>query len=488
MLERLTARKPMLLALDDVHWADPASVEVLTHLLRRFRGPLLTALAYRATPTRPLSVLEAAARGASGTRLELVPLSAEDARRLVGPEVDDTTRTALFRESGGNPFYIEQLVRASHGGPISTVSGAERAGGTVPRAVIAAIHEELRAVSAECRKTLRAAAAAGESFEPELVGAIAEQPVTSVLAALDELLEVDFIRATDAPRRFRFRHPIVRRAVYDGIPQGWKIGAHARASAVLAASHAPASVRAHHVENSATVGDEQAIALLVLAGREAAPRAPETAGRWLLAATRLLPSGEGDERRLSLLVEAASALTYAGAYDDSLGVLDEACRRLPPERADERARLVARIAFAKRMSGRPLESRSLVERALVSLSPASAGALVLTLELALDHYWRGEFAQMYDAARDVSQRAQRHGNRLLATWAVALRSLASTSLDRLADGLALLCEAEATCGALSDEELAEQIDSSDTSRKRHPHSSEPTTRSSTRAGPCAWPE
>ena len=100
--------------------------------------------------------------------------------------------------------------------------------------------------------------------------------------------------------------------------------------------------------------------MLVQAGRDAAPRAPETAGRWLLAATRLLTPGDGDERRLSLLAEAASALTFAGAYDEALEVLDEVSALLPPERSRERAEVVARIAFAKRMSGRPFESRALV--------------------------------------------------------------------------------------------------------------------------------
>src|SRR5204863_8975837 len=137
--------------------------------------------------------------------------------------------------------------------------------------------------SAEARRVLEGAAVAGESFEPELVSAIAEHDMASVLAAFDDLLELDLIRPTDAPRRFRFRHPIVRRAVYDGTPRGWKIGAHGRAAAALDAAHAPASARAHHVEGSARVGDERAIALLVQAGRDAAPRAPETAGRWLLA-------------------------------------------------------------------------------------------------------------------------------------------------------------------------------------------------------------
>src|SRR5262249_40034140 len=151
-----------------------------------------------------------------------------------------------------------------------------------------------------------AAAVAGESFEPELIEAIAELSVNGALAALDELLEFDLIRSTDAPRRFRFRHPIVRRAVYDHMPRGWQIGEHTRAALQRSRAHAPASAIAHHIEATATVGDEQAIALLAEAGREVAPRAPETAGRWLLAATRLLPPGGEDDRRLSLLLEAAS--------------------------------------------------------------------------------------------------------------------------------------------------------------------------------------
>src|SRR5262249_2848634 len=156
-------------------------------------------------------------------------------------------------------------------------------------------------------------------------------------------------------------------AVYDAIPRGWRIGAHARAAGALAAANAPAAVRAHHVESSAVVGDEAAIGLLVQAGRDAAARAPETAGRWLLAATRLLSDTEHEERRLSLLSEAAGALIYAGSYDEALDVLERASDRLAPEAAEDRARLAARIAFAKRMSGRPLESRSMLERALASL-------------------------------------------------------------------------------------------------------------------------
>ncbi len=458
VLERLTTRQPMLLALDDVHWADAASIEVLAHLLRRFRGSLLTALAYRQPPARLLGALEAAARGGFGIRLELSPLSTEDAQQLIGEELDDATRAVIYRESGGNPFYIEQLARAGRERPLHPLRGRPQTAGAVPRAVIAAIREELGTASPQARLTLQAAAVAGESFQPELVSAIAEQGETAVLAAVDELVEFDFIRATEAPRRFRFRHPIVRRAVYDAIPRGWRIGAHARAADALATANAPAVARAHHVESSAVVGDEPAIALLVQAGRDAAARAPETAGRWLLAATRLLPGTEPEQRRLSLFSEAAAALTYAGAYDEALDALERARQRLPLDAAEERARLVARIAFARRMSGRPLESRALVERTVASLPSDSRGALGLTLELAVDHYWRGEFGPMHEVAGNVWYVAQERGERLFAAWAGALCSLASASENRLAQARAELQQSEAICEALSDEELLEQID------------------------------
>ncbi len=458
VLERLTRRQPVLLALDDVHWADAASVEVMAHLVRRFRGPLLMAVAYRHVPARLLAALEGTARGGMGSRLELAPLSSREARALIGPGVDAVTRENLYRESGGNPFYIEQLARSRHSGQVPERSDSERRGKAVPRAVIAAIEEELIGVSDQARVALQAAAVAGDPFEPELIAAIAERDLPSVLTAIDELLKLDFVRATDAPRRFRFRHPIVRRAVYDGMPRGWRIGAHQRASAALAQAHAPASARAHHVENFATTGDEEAIALLVQAGRDAAPRAPETAGRWLLAATRLLPVHDGTERRLPLLAEVASALTFAGAYDQALEVLDEAVGLLPGERVADRAELVARIAFARRMAGRPLDSRPLVANMLEALAPESSAALRLTLELALDHYWRGEFAEMYEVAQGVSAQARPRGERLFASWAAALCGVASASTGRPVQAREQLEESKADYAALSDEQLAQHIE------------------------------
>src|SRR4029078_2556826 len=99
------------------------------------------------------------------------------------------------------------------------------------------------------------------------VAAIAERPEPATLAAFDELLAVDFIRPTDAHQRFRFRHPIVRRIVYDQLPRAWRLGAPARAGAALTAAQAPATEAALHVERSATAGDQNAVAMLIDAAR-----------------------------------------------------------------------------------------------------------------------------------------------------------------------------------------------------------------------------
>ena len=103
LLERYSRRQPVLLALDDIHWADAASLEVIAHLLRRFNGPLLIALAYRRAP-KPIAIaLEYAARPESGIRLDLGPLTADEAQTLLDPVRDAATRAALYPRERRQP-------------------------------------------------------------------------------------------------------------------------------------------------------------------------------------------------------------------------------------------------------------------------------------------------------------------------------------------------------------------------------------------------
>ncbi|HEY2437711.1 MAG TPA: AAA family ATPase, partial [Solirubrobacteraceae bacterium] len=164
VLERLAARQPVLIGLDDVHWADPASCEVIAHLLRRFRGPLLVALALRHTPSPLAGLLEDTIRAGEGARLDLGPLSPTEAQALMDPELDAPTRDALYRESGGNPFYLEQLTRVGQqaAGPAALATGPADSW-SLPPAVAVAISDELSRIDASHKLVLDAAAVLGES-------------------------------------------------------------------------------------------------------------------------------------------------------------------------------------------------------------------------------------------------------------------------------------------------------------------------------------
>ena len=458
VLEQLADRRPVLLALDDVHWADPASCDLIAHLLRRFRGPLLMALALRHTPSPLVAPFEEAIRAGEGIRLDLAPLTSVEAHALMDPTLDETVRATLYRESGGNPFYLEQLVRVAsrESGPLAA-SVETTTSSALPPAVAAAIGDELSRIESSSRLVLDAAAIVGESFEPELVAAIAERRLAFTLHALDQLLEVDVIRPTATPRRFRFRHPIVRRAVYDGIPHGWRLAAHARAAAALMEGHARPSEIAHHVERSATTGDERAVALLVDAARGAAPRAPLAAGRWLQSALRLLAAEAQPGPRLELLIEESTALTSGGAYDDSLAALEEALALVPDDQTEMRASVTAKIAYVKRRSGRPFDSRRVLEHALDSLVAAEGTTSSdLRLELALHSLWHDEFPSLSGHADRMLDVARGQRDLAMIALSAALRSLA-TAEHSTSTALAELTEAEEAFAALPDEQLAGRI-------------------------------
>ena len=451
LLERLAKTQPVLLALDDVHWADAASVEVLAHMLRRFRGPLLVAVAFRRSPTRLIDALEASMRAGFGSRIELPPLSPDDAGAILGPRLDAAAHEAIYRESGGNPFYLEQLARS-----VSRATTPEALAGVAP-GVGTLIAQELNRLGAAHKVLLDAAAVAGESFDAGLTAAIAERDDRVTLALLDELVDADLLRPAPVPRSFRFRHPIVRRVVYDSMPAGWRVEAHARAAAALSAAGAEQAELAHHVARSARPGDERAIALLEDAARAAAPRAPLTGGRWLHAAATLLP-GQERARRVRLLGDAGALLTSGGGYDEALKALEDALSMASSERADVRGDLVAKRAEARRRGGRPFDSRPRLERALGSVRELEgATTFAVRLELAMNLYWHGEFAAVAVLADQLLATARAEEDELVVCLAASLGAVADSYNGELEAARELLAEAQAAYGALSDERLAERI-------------------------------
>ena len=290
LLELMARERPLTLLFDDVHWADAASADVIALLLHRPPdGRFLIGLATRTGRAPGLEqALEIAVRSGTAEVADVGPLPVEDAGALL-PGLGSSALLRLHRESGGNPFYLQALARSAPADPRVAARRSVAAG--VPRAVKAALAGELAELPPEMREVLEGAAIAGDPFEPELAAAAAGVEEDAVLTALDELLETDLVRPTDQPRRFRFRHPLVRRAVYEGTPGGSRLAAHARAADALAARGATPAQRAHHAERAARPGDLAAVDLLAAAAEESARGAPGTAAGWYGAALRICPTG-----------------------------------------------------------------------------------------------------------------------------------------------------------------------------------------------------
>ena len=375
LLERLAATHPLVLCLDDVHWADPASVDALAALAHRAPdAPVLLALAARERqlPAALAAGLSGALRDDRATVLAPEPLSEAEAAELVG-----TAAAAIYPESGGNPFYLEQLARVtgSDGNGASTA-----ADGSVPAPVAAALAIELAALGPEARRLLDAAAVAGDPFDPGLAAELAELSEGAALAALDELLERALVRPAGAPRRFAFRHPVVRHAVYAAIPGGWRLGAHSRAGAALERRGAGAVERAHHIEHAARPGDEHAIGLLVTAARELQSPAPASAARYYSAALRLLPDQpEQRSRRIEMQARLADAQAAAGDTLGARATLDDALRTA---REGERLALTVGMANQEWWLGGHEDARRRLQVALGEL-PAQPSADRVRLRLAL---------------------------------------------------------------------------------------------------------
>ena len=274
-------------------------------------GPVLIALAMRPrqVPERLLPALERAHRAGTLTRLELAALSRDEAHQLLGDAAD-----AVYDDSGGNPFYLQQLARSL---------GRT---GQLPRDVTAALAEELALLSDCARSVLQGAAVAGDPFAPELAAAAADVDEADALDALDELLRLDLVRPTGraaplplppparAPRglRRRARRLAARRPRARGAGAG---GRRARAPP-------PARTTSSATRSSATWTPS---AVLRDAGLAADQALPASAAHWFAAALRLLPAG-ADGERLGLLVAHARALAQSGDFAGSREALLEGLR------------------------------------------------------------------------------------------------------------------------------------------------------------------
>ncbi|MBB5897982.1 DNA-binding CsgD family transcriptional regulator/tetratricopeptide (TPR) repeat protein [Kutzneria kofuensis] len=479
LLEQLAPGRGLVLMLDDLHWGDEASLELLGYLVRHPpRRPLVLAVAYRPSlaPGRLTAVLAQAARQGRAGRVELGPLDVDAVAEFLGPEVSTRRCQVLHEASGGCPFYVAALAQVPEDQLRTTLlagaSGGARSGDAVvsvrdvPAVVRASMQAELADLPDGVRVVAQAAAVAGDLFEPDVLAAIAGMSQQDTDHAVDELVARDLIRPKGRGR-FGYWLPMMRAAAYASGGGAWLIQAHARAWEALEERGASVLLRAHHVERCARTGDERAIAVLVDAARMTAARAPANAAHWLSLALDLLPDkGEDDERRLELLADMATFLGMSGRLEQARDVLHEVVRLLPRDAVDQRVRAVGFCATIEHLLGRHTEAGGLLLAELRRLpehdhdgaAERDGRVTALKLKLATASLLSGDFAQTRTWASAARRAVGGTGDRLVSAGGTGVLALADYVVADIPAAQRNCDRAAELVDGLTDGELARQLD------------------------------
>ena len=344
LIESLALRGPLVVGLDDLQWADPSSLLTLGTLGARLADvPLALVGCLRLLP-RPLEL-----------RRALEALDADGARRLtIGPLGDDAVADLVAEVvaaapgqrllagvagAGGNPLFVTELVGAllQEGGIQIADGRAEVAEMTLPPTLPLTILRRLSLLPEDTLRALRAASILGSGFTlPDLSTTTA----TSALELASVLAEAIRARVLeDDGERLRFRHDLLREALYEDLPASVRLALHREAGQRLARANAPALQVAEHLARGAGRGDSEAIAWLIRAARETAPSSPGVAAELLERAIGL--TGLADPGRDGLLAERAGALILAGRLADA----EATCRELLEHTHDPSVEAQARIGL-----------------------------------------------------------------------------------------------------------------------------------------------
>jgi DNA-binding CsgD family transcriptional regulator len=381
-LAAIAARGPAAVFLDDLQWADDATLELLSALARSLgTQPLLVCAAFRSDELprgHPIRRLRSELRRAGRLRqLTVEPLGAEATTALLerelGAAAGPSLRRAVFDRTDGVPFFVGELASAlAAGGRLQTgPAGLELLEGEdvpFPDSVRDAVLLRAAGLSDEARAAVLAAAVAGQTFDPELVTAVAGLPEWP-----EELLRRGIVTET-GPGRMAFRHALVRDAFYGEVPWTRRIALHRAVAQRLEAAHAaPLAVAEHWVLGRRP--DQAGAALLGAAEAFCGVHAYRDAARTTRRALELWPD-EGDEpARLDALERLAGCAELTGDLAEATTTWREVADRRRQE--GHPARLGAalrRLAGALELQGRWQEALASREQAAVAFTAAGLEA------------------------------------------------------------------------------------------------------------------
>jgi len=341
-LDSLAVDAPLVVVLEDMHWADDGLLSFVEHLVEYARAvPLL--LIGTARPELFERHPTFAAGGAEVSRISLGPLGPDDTQRLVTGLLGDTESLGggiadIVERSQGNPFFAEESARLLTG---------EMRGASVPASVQAVVAARLDALPAGEKTLLSDAAVVGDIFWGGAIAALDHGDGDAVESTLCELEDKRLVRrrresSMAGEKEFSFVHVLAREVTYGSLPRRVRAEKHARVAAwfIEKAGGRPEEVSellTHHqltaFELAQTVGDtalckrlrEPTVAALRLAGKRTMRLDVEAAERMLARALELSP--DDDPLRAHLLQEWAQALLSLNRNSDAKAALEEAVRR-----------------------------------------------------------------------------------------------------------------------------------------------------------------
>jgi DNA-binding CsgD family transcriptional regulator len=364
----LADRQPLLIAVDDAHWADGPSLRWLAHLAARVEGltlALLVALRPHQPTSTSTSLIALQAQAPAVLRPGLLSAGAAGAmvRATLGEDAGDELCAAAWAATGGNPLYLRELLRAveSAGRPAAVIHPAELlAGGreAIGRRILARV----RTLDPGALGVAQALATLGDGCELRHVARIAGVQMAQAVRLTAGLVRLEVLAADDPPR---FIHPVVRDAIEVSLGSDERDAAHRSAARLLYADAAPVGQVAAHLVGVRPAGDGWVLARLREAARLAMQGGAPGAAAGLLE--RALAEPPPRAQRVDVLREAARAQAGAGR-EAACGKLEEALGLTVD--GGERAAIALELAEAYAALFRWVDAFDVVERALSELGDA----------------------------------------------------------------------------------------------------------------------
>lgn len=383
LVGRLCAEEPLLLVLDDLQWADDASLLVWQRLAKAAPGmPLLLATACRPVPVRRELVRVRAGLTERGTlSVPLGPLAPQETARLVeelvgappGPRLRGRTAHA-----GGNPRYLREMITGLAAEGQITVSGGQAEHLAGPEAgresgaagqewapeFLRTLRDRLGFLGRDAYDTLQQASLLGTEFTVAELAAVVARSARDLLGALSEPIAAGLL--ADAGDRLRFRHEVLRQSLYAGFPTSVRSALHRdSARALAAAGAAPATVAGQLLGNRDPL-DSWALGWLVAAAQELIAAAPAAAAALI---ERAIGQGRADDPARHVLEERLAETALLLRRPESAGLL--ATLRDRAQDPDRRSALGFMLTSALMIQGTMAEALAATEDALSApgLSP-----------------------------------------------------------------------------------------------------------------------